>query len=122
MDVTFAQAVAATVLAGVGGVFLKHYLYRRGRHHDDAATVKVAEISELGRLRKELWEEIEALRERLDGMQSELDTSRRAYVDLLGEHVDLKARHNQLEREHAVLQGKYEIVKHELDALRDQRL
>lgn len=122
MDLTAVQAIAAAILGGIGAKLWDLFVDRRRARKDDNAAVKTAEIGDLGALRKEMWDEIGALRIRSDTMQEEIDTSRGKYAELLLEHIELKARHNQLEHVHEVLQGKYEIVKHELDALREQRL
>jgi chromosome segregation ATPase len=119
------QALTALIAAVVAGVGVKLWdllleTYRSRRRGD--TELEKAEIDDRAKLRRELFDELNVLREQLRTMGDELDRARRAHIELFGEHIELKAENNRVTRELEQLRAKYEIVKRELDDLRDQRL
>ncbi len=115
-------SVPASAAGAVAVTLLNHLIDQLRRVLGDRAVVQVAEISDSAQIRAELREEIQQLRDMIDKLQSELDSSRRAYRELLQQHGELEIEHRQLKREHDDLKTKYYLVKRELDDLRDLRL
>ncbi|SRR5581483_1121139 len=112
----------ASAAGAVGVTLLNHLIDQLRRVLGDRAAVQVAEINDGAQIRAELREEIQQLRDMIDKLQAELDSSRRAYRELLQQHGELEIEHRQLKREHDDLKTKYDLVKRELDDLRDLRL
>jgi chromosome segregation ATPase len=111
----------ASAAGAVAVTFLNHLLEQIRRVLGEQPAVRVAEIGEAARIRTELRAEIQQLRDRVEKLQTELDSSRRAYRELLQQHGELELEHRQLKRQHDDLLGKYELVLRELEGLREQR-
>lgn len=100
----FGTVGALAGAAGGEGVRLAGRL-RRGR----IATkhrLEQAELLDAQKLREEIWGEMRELRRRLDDVNTELEKTRLAYIELMGKYTQLHAEHKALEREHAVLKAR----------------
>jgi chromosome segregation ATPase len=99
-----ALVAAASALLGATVKGLWEWLRSR---NSSAATVQTARIEDAAEMRAELWREVNALRDRVDAMQIDLDASRRSYIELLAEHTTLKAEYRTLKHEHDALGLRY---------------
>jgi len=98
----------------LGGVAKALWDWLRNRSAT-TATVQTARIEDAAEMRRELWAEVDKLRERVDGMQIELDTARRDYLELLAEHTTLRAEHRGLKHEHDALLIRYADLERRLN-------
>lgn len=101
---------AATIGASAKGLWA--FLRLRS---SSAATVQAARIDDAAEMRRELWAEVDKLRDRIDDLQKDLDQSRRAFLDLLEEHTALKGEYRSLKHEHDQLLIRYSGLEARLD-------
>jgi chromosome segregation ATPase len=110
---TVTALIGAT--AALAGGFAKGLWDWARNRSSSTATVQTARIEDAAEMRRELWAEVEKLRDRVDLMQIELDTARRDYLGLLAEHTSLKAEHKTLKHEHDTLLIRYADLERRLN-------
>jgi hypothetical protein len=84
-EVGAVYGLIGTLIGGVGVKFLERVFARGDRKLDDATAI-----------RKELWEELNRLRLRIESLEGELDEWREKYFAVLAENTELKIENKQL--------------------------
>lgn len=99
------------VIGGVGRDVVGRAFTRQDKQIDEATAI-----------RKELYDEVKALRTEIARLDKELDQSRRDYYLVFAENVALKQEQTQLKQEHADLKAKYDEVAKEVLTLRVRQM
>lgn len=80
------RQIAGIVLGGAGVKAIDLFVEKRKRRRIALEATDVAEVEDGSKFRKELWNEINTLREKIESLQKELDEWKTKYFSLLIEN------------------------------------
>lgn len=89
------REVASIIIGGAGVKAIDIFFEKRKKRHTALEATDVAEVEDGSKFRKELWDEINTLREKIDSLQKELDDWKTKYFSLLIENNRLLQQYHE---------------------------